>query len=226
MAIRKAKNEDFFKKWSPEMSYVLGFFTADGSMAKNVRGGHYIEFYTTDRDLLYNIRRALASTNSIGVRDRARQNPKWKMAYRLQIGSKVMFKDLLHLGLTPNKSRVVQFPKMPSRYLADFVRGYFDGDGNVTVSTFVRRNRNNRLNTTILSGFVSGSRIFLEKLHAQLIKFGGIVGGTLYHGSRAHRLYFSVNDSRALYRFMYKNNATPLSLERKKRIFEKYFKIA
>jgi hypothetical protein len=48
MPIYRAKNENFFKKWSPEMAYVLGFFTADGNMLKNKRGAHFIEFNTTD----------------------------------------------------------------------------------------------------------------------------------------------------------------------------------
>jgi hypothetical protein len=48
MSIYRAKNENFFKKWSPEMAYVLGFFTADGNMLKNKRGAHFIEFNTTD----------------------------------------------------------------------------------------------------------------------------------------------------------------------------------
>jgi hypothetical protein len=42
MPIHKKVNQDFFKKWSPEMAYILGFFTADGSMAKNKRGAHFI----------------------------------------------------------------------------------------------------------------------------------------------------------------------------------------
>jgi len=44
MPIYKTKNENFFKKWTPEMAYVLGFFAADGSMVKNKRGACFIEF--------------------------------------------------------------------------------------------------------------------------------------------------------------------------------------
>ena len=56
MPIFKRKNEDFFKKWTPEMAYVLGFFTADGNMIKNKRGSHFIEFYSTDRDIIEKIK--------------------------------------------------------------------------------------------------------------------------------------------------------------------------
>jgi len=40
MPIPKTKNEDFFKNWTQEMAYVLGFFTADGNMIKNNKGAH------------------------------------------------------------------------------------------------------------------------------------------------------------------------------------------
>jgi hypothetical protein len=53
MPIFKTKNENFFKNWTPEMAYVLGFFTADGSMIRNKRGAHFIEFQITDKNLLY-----------------------------------------------------------------------------------------------------------------------------------------------------------------------------
>jgi len=72
------------------MAYVLGFFTADGSMTKNKRGAHFIELEITDKDLLYTIRELLESNHKITERKRS---DKWKRAYRLQIGSKMMFND-------------------------------------------------------------------------------------------------------------------------------------
>lgn len=65
------------------MAYVLGFFTADGSMIKNKRGAHFIEFEITDKDLLFRIRDLLGSNHKITTRDRNKS-----LSYRLQIGSK------------------------------------------------------------------------------------------------------------------------------------------
>jgi hypothetical protein len=42
MPIHKEINHDFFKLWTPGMAYVLGFFSADGSMIKNKRGACFI----------------------------------------------------------------------------------------------------------------------------------------------------------------------------------------
>ena len=68
MPILKTKNENFFKKWSPEIAYVLGFFAADGNMTKNKRGAHFIEFQITDQDLLIKIKKLLGSNHKIGIR--------------------------------------------------------------------------------------------------------------------------------------------------------------
>lgn len=223
MPIFRTKNEDFFKNWSPEMAYVLGFFAADGCMIKNKREAHFIEFGITDLDLLENIRKELDSNHQITVRASSRKN--WKESYRLQIGCKEMFYDLLKIGFTPVKSKTLEMPKVPTIYLKDFVRGYFDGDGNVTITEYKRADRKNKMFKTILSGFTCGSKSFLEDLHFILKKVANMKGGTLNFGSNAYRLYFSVNDTRCLYGFMYNNLMSELYLKRKKRVFEAYFKI-
>jgi len=224
MPIYKTKNENFFKKWSPKMAYVLGFFTADGNMIKNKRGAHFIEFQITDKKLLKDIRKLLSSNHKITIRKRNKENKKWKNGYRLQIGSKEIFNDLLKFGLMPNKSKTINLPNIPDKYLSHFVRGYFDGDGHVSISNYIRTNRNNKKSITIVSGFTSGSKKILEELHNKLKKIAGIKGGTLCY-SKGYRLNFSVKDSLLLYKFLYKNIKNKLHLNRKKIKFEKYFKM-
>ena len=199
------------------MAYILGFFTADGSMINNKRGAHFIELEIIDRNLLEQIRRLLGSSHKISVRKRSN---KWRTTYRLQIGSKVIFNNLLKLGLTPHKSKRIKLPYIPQEYFSHFVRGYFDGDGHVAISQYFRKNRKNKKTRVILSGFTSGSKKFLENLHILLKRLAGIVGGSLFY-SRGHRLSFSTRDTSALYRFLYKGN-TAFFLARKKKIFEKY----
>ena len=204
------------------MAYVLGFFTADGSMIKNRRGAHFIELEITDKDLLKNIKELLGSNHKISIR-KDKFN-KWKRLYRIQIGSKEMFNDLLKLGLVPRKAKRIKLPNIPKKYFSHFVRGYFDGDGNVTICTYQRKARNNESVTILQSGFTSGSKIFLTDLKNKLLKEKIIKGGTLYYSNKGWRLYFSINDSKRFYSFIYggldKNNK--LFLNRKKSIFEKF----
>ncbi len=221
MPIFKKKNEDFFKKWSPEMAYVLGFFAADGNMLKNKRGACFIEFTNTDKDLLLKIKELICPEHKISIRERDKH---WKPAYRIQIGSKEIYNDLISLGLTEKKSKKIKFPLVPKKMLAHFIRGYFDGDGSVVVSKFRRSNRGGRLYTTILSGFICGCSDFLKVLHQKLKKIAKISGGILYYHDKGYRLTFSVKDSSVLYSFMYGDLKDNLFLSRKKEKFEKYFK--
>jgi len=171
-------------------AYVLGFFAADGCMIRNNRGAHFIEFHITDEDILLKIRKLLSPENTISERKRREY---WKQVYRLQIGSKEMFEDLLHLGMTPKKSNTLQLPDIPKKYFGDFVRGYFDGDGNVYANEY-RRNDRNKSSVTLLTGFTCGSRDFLETLHLKLREFAGMSGGSLFSRESYFRLHFSVRD--------------------------------
>ncbi|MBI4138017.1 MAG: hypothetical protein HY482_00265 [Candidatus Wildermuthbacteria bacterium] len=221
MPIRKAVTRNFFCAWSRNMAYVLGFFLADGSMNQNSRGAYFIEFEITDKLLLHDIRRVLGSNHKISVR---KKNNAKKFSYRLQIGSKELFSDLMRLGVSPGKTARLKFPQVPEAYASDFVRDYFDGDGHVTISTYRRAARNNRPTRVILSGFTCANQIFITQLHAFLKKYANIQGGSVFY-NKGSRLTFAKNDTLALYRFLYKNIDTSLLyLSRKREIFRKYFK--
>src|SRR3989344_7224612 len=200
MPMHRAVNSKFFKKWSPEMAYVLGFFSADGSMLRNNRGAHFIEFHITDRNLLFDIRKTLGSNHKITVRNR---DERWKLGYRLQIGSKDMFEDLQRLGFSQAKSKTLKFPKVPGKYFPHFVRGYFDGDGNVHFKKYWAKDRN-KMKWHFSSRFTSGSRPFLATLHTKL-QLHGVKGGFIVAKIRGYELVLSHRDSLVLYRLMYHN---------------------
>lgn len=214
-------NKDFFKKWSYDMAYVLGFFAADGFMNKNKRGGHYIGFHITDRQILEDIRKIMGSNHKISLRGRKKDN--WKDLYKLQIGSKEIFSDLIKLGFTQNKSKTLVFPSISKKCLPHFIRGYFDGDGGVYFYDLYRKDRGKRYKY-LMSSFTSGSKSFLDRLYYYLKKCG-ISGGTLVRKERGWELKFSRKDTLALYDLMYNNNDhCSLFLSRKKKIFEKAIK--
>ncbi len=223
MPISKTLNQNFFKKWSWEMAYVLGFFAADGSMYKTNRDTYFIEFQITDGDLLKAIQSVLRSDHKISVRSKKGKN--WKDIFRLQLGSKAIFDNLVRLGLTPAKSKTLKMPKVPDRYFSDFVRGYFDGDGNVTIGNYFRKETGKK-RKLIFSGLICGSDDFLKEMHSKLKKLSEVRGGTLYYHDGAYRLYFSTKDSFALYNFMYTHIRNKLFLPRKHKKFESYFKVA
>ena len=216
MPIFKIKNENFFKTWSGDMAYVLGFFAADGSMYKNRRGGCYIEFQITDRKLIEKIRFFLGPDHKIAIRTRS---ARWKPVYRLQIGSKTIFEDLGRLGFTQNKSKTIRFPKISDEYFNDFLRGYFDGDGSVTFGYFKKADRSSP-GRTFLTRFTSGSRLFLIDLQEKLLAHS--IKGSLYAHDGAWQLSYSCAASKKLFLLMYKNNRISglIYLKRKYKIFQ------
>lgn len=218
MPMQRELNHDFFKKWSPEMAYVLGYFAADGSMLKNSRGGYYIEFTSIDRILLEHLRRATCSGHRIS--QRPIRNERSKQQYRIQVGSREWFNDLTRLGFTQNKSHTLQFPKVPQDFIGDFIRGYFDGDGCVYFQKlkFADRKRKRLILQTL---FTSGSIRFLTSLH-RVLKRHGVRGGSLKKKKRGFELMFSYGDSLALYNFMYHTaQILGLDLPRKRKKLEK-----
>ncbi len=213
-------NEDFFKHWSSTMAYVLGFFAADGCLTINrKRGNKYIEFVSTDKEIIVKIKKCLNAKQKISIK--SQNNPKWNKAYRIQIGSKNIFEDLCKLGFMPKKSLVVKFPKIPSGYLSHFIRGYFDGDGHCSFCRFKRKDRPSH-GKIILSGFTSGSAEFLKILKSKLERHAIIIGGTLcFHGGC--RLTYATANSQKLYKFMYRDIDQIIYLRRKYLTFQKAF---
>lgn len=224
---------DFFEKWSPEMAYVLGFLYADGDI-EDVRKSsrtQYITFASVDKGILESIRKVMCSEHNLNYRAPRKitygngKTYESSGIYRLRIGSKKMFDDLLKLGLTPRKSLTIKFPdNIPNNYFSHFVRGYFDGDGCVTIKRGIGKN-----GQSILKGiaiiFTSGSRLFLEGLREQACKFANFGKRSVYHGSNAYYLKYDTFESLEWFKFFYSNNLSNLFLERKFNIFKKYFQL-
>lgn len=221
MPIKREVNKNFFKKWSPEMAYVLGFFAADGSMVKNRRGSCYLEFQITDKDILEKIRQLMNSNHVISKR--ASRKESYKQIYRLQIGSKEIYSDLIKIGFTQAKTHKMKWPDVPRKYVGDFIRGYFDGDGNVYLKKHFAKDRQ-KDRWVFSSRFTSGCRPFLEQL-LYILRQNGISKGFIYGKERGCELTLSHRDSLALYGLMYNNSDCYLHLQRKKVIFEKAFKV-
>lgn len=219
MPIYKKYNKDFFKKWSPNMAYILGFLYADGNIIKTKRGTHFVALQIKDKEILYKIRKVLDSNHKIGIKKKSKS-----ITYRLQIGSKELFDDLSLVGLSPNKTKRIRLPKMPELFFGDFMRGYFDGDGGVWMG--LNHIKSKSPSMTLQVNFTSGSVEFLKDILNRL-KQSGIVGGSLYKvkSSKYGRLLFGAVDALKLYKIMY-NKPHKLFLKRKMLVFEKYKKFA
>lgn len=215
MPIRREVNKSFFKKWTSNMAYILGFIFADGNITCTKRGTWYWSLQITDIEILKKIKKDIGSSHIISKK---KSKQKHKQIYRLQIGSKEMCDDLIFLGLIERKSKIMLFPEIPKKYFSDFLRGYFDGDGGVWVG--LKNKKQNNKNYIISTFFTSGSEDFLISLKKILFS-SGVLGGCLVKKERGFDLKYSIKNSLKLYKIMY-NSKCDLFLKRKREKFENY----
>lgn len=129
-------NEDFFKCINTEeKAYILGFICADGHIERDRLN---ITVSIKDKDILEKIRCAMHSNHPIKEVQRTnpykKTNRKTLTLVELMIGSVKLVKPLFDIGLTTNKTCTLNgdiLKYIPKYLMRDFLRGYFDGDGNV-----------------------------------------------------------------------------------------------
>ena len=127
------------------MAYILGFTFADGNVYQNTLSWKLAN-NKANKDLLRKINKTIGSTYPI-----EKQND----SFRLRINHPLLVKDLINLGVIPNKSKRANFPKIPPLLLRDFIRGFLDGDGWIIA---------NRKKMEISIGFSDGGKEFLKGL--------------------------------------------------------------
>lgn len=221
MGIKYSVDEDFFKNWDSTTAYVLGFIFADGNVCISNRG-KYLVVSSVDREIIFKIKNWLKSEHKI-----CSKKPNWpngKTKFVLRIGNRFIYDSLMLRGLYPNKSLTIDFPIVPKRYLKDFIRGYFDGDGCVYVEK--SKGQGERFIVKRLTiVFTSGSKLFLigllEALRSNLV----IRQSKIYKSNRSFQIRFSTSDSIALFKYLYGNLESEIFLRRKFDIFSYYFRL-
>jgi len=197
-------NDKFFKKWSNNMSYIFGFWFADGyigkgkifSISQNKKDAYILEMILKEMNSNYSIRH---------YRDRC---------CRFTIYSKEIYEDITNLGGKEKKSLNCKFPNIPNKYLPDFIRGLWDGDGCIHYR---------KKQMVYNSSYVSGSKLFIKKMYSVLKKNIPYLGGSLsqHKSSGTWVLCFAKNDTIRLKQFMYSNRMDgKLFLKRKYKMFQ------
>ena len=120
-------NQNFFSHIDEEdKAYFLGLMISDGSnFEKN--NCVSIEINKKDEEILEKFKLALNSEHPLYY-------PKGRESVLLSIRNKKMSSDLAKLGCFSNKSLKLDAPSfevVPEKFYKDFLRGYFDGDGNL-----------------------------------------------------------------------------------------------
>ncbi|MCC3357358.1 LAGLIDADG family homing endonuclease [Bacillus sp. REN16] len=176
-------NEPYFKEWSNNMAYILGFILADGCISGATQT---VTIAQKEPEILEKIKIELGSNYPL------QQNKKTGV-YLLNLNSKILKEDLINIhGISQNKSLSVLFPHVPNEYLHHFVRGYFDGDGNIYSRGY-------------LVSFVGGSLDFMEGLKKVLDNKG--FEPRIISKGKFFRLYISGRKTiKEFYNWIYKES--------------------
>jgi intein-encoded DNA endonuclease-like protein len=118
---------------SPEKSYLLGLLFADGCVSYE---NNTINLVSNDLDLIEFFRESIKCNKDIY------KNPNHKLAYTFSFCSPKIKNDLINLGCVPRKSLILEFPnynQVPEKVMSHFIRGYFDGDGSMYVTSKINQ---------------------------------------------------------------------------------------
>lgn len=129
-------NKSYFSEInSYSKAYFLGLMYADGYVVSNPKTKNYessIGLQYGDKYILDIMNREMGNVHIVKER---RQNTTFNgYSYQshsgvLRIYSKKITEDLIKHGVCPNKTEVVDFPKVEGDIFKHYLRGYFDGDG-------------------------------------------------------------------------------------------------
>lgn len=202
-----AVNFDYFKQWSPNMAYILGFIAADGNIMVNPKVLNITQSIK-DFYILEQIEKELKCNRPIQIQP--------NNICHLVIRCGEIVDDLIKLGIEPCKSLTMPwFTSIPNEYLRHFVRGYIDGDGCICV--YDRKNRGLILEVSIL-----GTREFLEGMSKKISELIGINTIKVFDikNNKIKRMKYSGNTAVKLLEWIYKD--TDFYLVRKKEKFIEY----
>ncbi len=198
-------NQDYFEKIdSEDKAYLLGFIAADGCVTRNKSGSVMLTTTIHQQDVqvlewMKNFMNAEHPIKNYGRNQR-----------RLVIGCKKLVDDLESIGITQRKSLTMKpmLSNIPMNLRNHFIRGYFDGDGGVTLFNV------SPTKTKRYANFM-GTKDFLEDIY-QEINFSG---GSYRNCGQIWRLSIGAKQDLALLKdYMYKD--ATLYLQRKYERFE------
>ena len=141
-------NKDYFSVIdTQDKAYWLGFLYADGCVNRYYKNEKLkamnleITLCNEDKIHLEKFRNSLESNVPIHEK-KVIYKDKIYLSNRITINCTKMCYDLINLGCTPNKTYDIKFPSfdiVPHKYMRSFIRGFFDGDGCICVTTMANK---------------------------------------------------------------------------------------
>jgi len=215
-------NQNILHKCSPNLAYIAGLITTDGNLSKDER---HIDFTSSDLQLVRTFKKCLSLNNRVG---RKYGSFAGTISYRLQFSNVKLYRWLLKIGLTPNKTSNLGKINIPRKYFRDFLRGHLDGDGSIVTYTdrYMEYKGTRYKYQRLYLTFYSSSPKHIEWLQSVIESFFNFKGSLTNwkHKNRKiplWKLRFAKNDSLKLLSWLYYKPNLPC-LNRKRKIAEQF----
>lgn len=204
-------NETFFDQYTPNSCYVLGFLLADGHVDRK-RNRIRIGLSDKDRIILEYIQRVLAPYSLI----RDSIDSKGYGKSDLEFSSRYLIDQLRLIGLDSSKSQSVHlFSRIPDHLKHHFIRGFFDGDGCISI----RERQRGKYYSVEGKATLTNTDVDLLWHIQQYLKMGSIIDQTTWYTWQIS----SLTNIRHLYDYMYQDDS--FYLPRKHTKFNQFFQM-
>jgi len=180
--------------WDCRIAYLAGLMASDGCL---INDGRHLAIVSKDIEIINNVQQILGTNLGVAIKTGGFGS----QAFHFQFSNVSLYDFLLKAGITPTKSKTIGAINVPDTMYADFLRGYFDGDGTV----YGYQDKRWVQSFMYYTGFVSASRTLLLWLQLKNIQLAGTTPGVIKPQARAATLTYAKCDSRKLFAFMYKD---------------------
>lgn len=158
-------DQDYFEHIDTrDKAYIFGWILSDGTInKKSSSNSHQVRLKITDIELLQQISDRAFEGRTL-LEDK-KLKPHHKERRVLVLSSSKICSDLERHGCIQNKTYNLQFPNIQDDLMPDFIRGFFDGDGCMSVGISNKRTGClvGEVKIVATTDFLSGLKLFLSK---------------------------------------------------------------
>lgn len=226
----KIKKDIFNPITTPEAAYILGFYIADGCINGNK---FVITLSEKDKEILEKIRDYMSPVTKLCYKPERvnKAGITTHPMYSFSFACKEIVSRLEELGLGQKKTYLEKSIKniVPKEFMWDFIRGYWDGDGNINSSEVTKKvtlkngeeatYQYNNIGFTI----ISKDLLILEEINDFFLESG--ISTHVYPDNRGNYLVgtHSKHEVERIYNHLY--TSSNLFLNRKRIKFDEIMKI-
>lgn len=206
---------------SEEKAYWLGFLFADGYNHES-KCCIALRLQESDLEILEKFQKFLKTDCPIKFYERCTKTGKHRKYYELCISSPKLSNDLAKLGCVQAKTHILEFPlRVPQFLIRHFLRGYFDGDGCISITK--RSDRSIRGKSIRAQFTLTGRDKFIKKCQEHLCNSVNITKTALNkskNSSTASLHYNGINSVLKILNYIYSNSTIYM-----KRKYDKYLNL-